>query len=95
MLGRKKEAGLPDSCRLERREGRKGRIKVLGGERWNRLRAAEEIFQNLGRKGKQPTEGQLGSVLGSKTNGLHRRQPGNYVKGGFRDVEPGVKVRAC
>lgn len=55
-MGRKKEAGLPDSSRLGERE----RIKLLGGERWNRLRAAGGIFQNIGGKGKQPvgfTEG--------------------------------------
>lgn len=56
-----------------RREGRKDRIKILGGERWNRLRAAGEIFQNVGGKGKQPTEGHLESVLSSKTNGLRRK----------------------
>lgn len=53
-----------------RREGRKGRIKILGGERWNRLRAAGEIFQNVGRKGKRPTEEQPENVLSSKTMGF-------------------------
>lgn len=55
------------------REGGKGRTKILGGERWNRLRAAGEIFQNVGGKGKQPTEGQPESILSSKTNGLRRK----------------------
>jgi hypothetical protein len=48
--------GLPGSCRL----GEKRRLKILGGERQNRLRTTREIFQNVGRKGKRPmgfTEG--------------------------------------
>lgn len=49
------------------------RTKILGGERWNRLRAAGEIFQNVGGKGKQPTEGQPESILSSKTSGLRRK----------------------
>ena len=62
--------GLPGFYKLgERRK----RIKIFGGERWNRLRTVGEIFQNVGRKGKRPTEGQPQSVLGSKKNGLHRR----------------------
>lgn len=57
----------------EKGEGRKRRIEILEGERWNSLRAAGKIFQDVGRRGKWPTEGQLESILGSETNGLHRR----------------------
>ena len=68
-MGGKKEAGLTGS----HRRGEGGRIKILGRESWSRLRTVGEIFQNVGRKEKQPTEGQPKGVLGSKTNGLHRR----------------------
>ena len=47
-------------------------MEILAGERRSRLRAAKEIFQNVGRKGKQPTERQLKRILDSKTNELHR-----------------------
>jgi hypothetical protein len=59
------------------------RIKILGrgggggggggagGD--GRVRATGEIFQNIDRKGEQPMEEQPDSILGSKTNGLHRR----------------------
>lgn len=39
---------------------RRRRIKILGEERQNRVRATGDFFQNTGRKGKQPmsfTEG--------------------------------------
>jgi hypothetical protein len=50
-LVRKKEARLPNCSRLGERE----RIKILGGQKCNRLGTARKIFQNVGRKGKQPT----------------------------------------
>jgi hypothetical protein len=51
-------------------------MEILAGERRSRLRAAKEIFQNVGGKGKRPTEGQPESVMGSKTNRFYKRQPG-------------------
>jgi hypothetical protein len=75
MAGWKKrgETSRFPKARGEERRGQDGEIEILGGERWNRLTAAGEIFQNIGRKGEQPMEGQLDSILGSETNGLHRR----------------------
>lgn len=67
------EIGGTSRFLLARRKGGKGRTKILGGESWNRLRAAGKIFQNVGGKGKQPTAGQPESVLSSKTNGLRRK----------------------
>ena len=59
--------------RLPQARGEEEEIRIHGEEIWNRLRAVGEVFQNVGRKEKQLTEGQPKSVLGSKTNGLHRR----------------------
>jgi len=65
--------GLSGFHRLgERREVRKKRIEILGGEK-EQTQSCREIFHNIGRKEKQPTEGQPKSVLGSKTSGLRRR----------------------
>ena len=47
--------GLPGSCR----QGEKRRLKILGGERQNRLRTTREIFQNVGGKEKRSREGSL------------------------------------
>lgn len=56
----------------EKGEGRKRRIEILEGE-MEQTQSAGKIYQDVGRKGKWPTEGQLESILGSETNGLHRR----------------------
>lgn len=50
--------------------GERKRIKILAGERWDRLRTAGEIFQNVDRKvvPRRAAPKHLG-----KTNGLLRR----------------------
>lgn len=61
---RKKEAGLPGTCR----RGERRKIEIPGEERWNSVIDTWEIFQNEGGNRKHPE-----SVLGSKTNALYRR----------------------
>lgn len=73
MTGRKERggtSGIPKRRLEERAE--KGESRYLG-ERWNSLRATGKSVQNVGGKGKRPMEGQSESVLGSKTNRVHRK----------------------
>jgi len=74
-----------------RKEERVGRRDPVTWERETEQGALGEIFQNAGRKGNRPIEGQLESVLGSKTIEFHRRYPATMLRADFRVVEPGVK----
>lgn len=55
-----------------------GKEKGGGDSRWLGERgetdSGGEIFQNVGGNGNRSTEGQPESVLGNRTNGLHRRR---------------------
>lgn len=69
MADRKERGGMSrfPQARREEEENRD-----FGG--WgDRLDATEKIFQNVGRKGNWPSEGQPESILGNKTNEPHRR----------------------
>jgi hypothetical protein len=69
--GRGRTSRFPQA-RREERTGR-GNSRYLGEREETDSKMLVEVFQNVRRKGKQPTEGQPESVLGIKTNELHRR----------------------